>query len=230
MSSVDARGISAGGHRDSQDARRPGARAVSLLEKCRSNKAVLVSLLVIITALSATASDRSPVLFTMSSTSIVDEYINRSREVPTVVTVEPSNPWESRRIWFGEDEVGREEYLDMIDLVWGMYLEDLNYSTYLLDEYIAKNISGREAMTATVSLFVFTSQTVEMLAQIQPPSDLANYHNVTIQAVLNLEGYLWNMGRFYETNRRVYAMQAHDSFNKSMSFYDKGMEIRRAIA
>ncbi|MEM0498040.1 MAG: hypothetical protein QW781_00895 [Methanothrix sp.] len=185
--------------------------------------------MVIITSLSANAGDQSPVLFTMGDSSIVDEYINRSREAPRVVTVEPSSPWESRRIWFVEDEIGREEYLDMIDLVWGMYLEDLNYSTYLLDEYIAKNISGREAMTATVSLFVFASQTVEMLAQIQPPPDLAHYHNITLQAVLNLEGYLWNMGRFYETSRRVYAMQAHDSFNKSMSLYDEGMEIRRGI-
>jgi hypothetical protein len=165
----------------------------------------------------------------MGDSSIVDEYINRSREGPKVVTIEPSSPWESRRIWFGEDDIGREEYLDMIDLVWGMYLEDLNYSTYLLDEYIANNISGREAMTATVSLFVFASQTLDMLAQIQPPSDLAQYHNVTLQAVLNLEGYLWNMGRFYETNRRVYAMQAHESFNRSMSFYDEGMKVRGTI-
>ena len=54
----------------------------------------------------------------------------------------------------------------------------------------------------------------------RPAISLA-YHDNSKQALVDLEGYLWNMVKFYETNRRVYAMLAHDNFNKSLSHYAK---------
>jgi hypothetical protein len=108
-----------------------------------------------------------------------------------------------------------------MELIWAQYLDDLNYSSYILDEFVKNKINGRESMDSTMTLFVMTSQTVDMLDQIKPPAKHAQYHNDTLNALVNLEGYLWNMAKFYETNRRVYAVQAHDNFNRSMSYYEK---------
>ena len=120
-------------------------------------------------------------------------------------------------------------YLDLMELVWIQYMEDLNYSSYILDEFVKKKINGREAMTSTMTLFTLTSQTVDMLDKIEPPSTFMQYHNYTLEALINLEGYLWNMAKFYETNRRVYAMQAHDNFNESMNYYEMGLNISKKL-
>jgi hypothetical protein len=134
----------------------------------------------------------------------------------------PSNLEESSRIWGGNNQsLNGTNYLTLMEVVKIQYLEDLNYSSYVLDEFVNKRIDSMDAMTATMTLFSLTEKTVNMVDLIEPPSNFAAYHDNSKQALVDLEGYLWNMVKFYETNRRVYAMLAHDNFNKSVNHYAK---------
>jgi hypothetical protein len=161
--------------------------------------------------------------------SSVDAYLNRTNSEPIPSVLGPSNPGESRANWqLGDyNNLNDSTYLDLMALVRTQYMEDLNYSSYILDQFVKKKIDAREAMTSTMALFVLTSETVRMVDQIMPPAKFEEYQNTTQLALINLEGYLWNMVKFYETNRRVYALQAHDNFNKSMSYYNKGSTIAK---
>lgn len=154
----------------------------------------------------------------------VQEFANRTNAEPVKVVFGPSNPRESGAYWLqgNNEDLNDSTYLDLMELVRTQYQEDLNYSSYILDEFVKKKIDARAAMTTTMTLFILTSETVDMVDQIRPPARFEEYQNTTQLALINLEGYLWNMVKFYETNRRVYAMQAHDNFNNSMNCYEKG--------
>jgi hypothetical protein len=129
---------------------------------------------------------------------------------------------ESRANWQQdkEDRLNRSSYLDLMELVGTQYLEDINYSSYILNEFVNNKIDSREAMTTTMTLFILTKETGDMLDQIDPPSGFEEYQNNSQLALVNLEGYLWNMVKFYETNKRIYATQANDNFNMSMNYYE----------
>ena len=109
-----------------------------------------------------------------------------------------------------------------MELVRTQYHEDLDYSSYILEDFVKNKTDAREAMTSTMTLFMLTSETVDMVDQITPPDKFTDYQNSTQLALINFEGYLWNMVKFYETNRRAYAMQAHDNFNQSLSDFQVG--------
>jgi hypothetical protein len=79
-------------------------------------------------------------------------------------------------------------------------------------------------MVASTSLYVLTSHTLNSINQTQPPKKYATYFNFTIRALENLEEYLWNMGKFYETSKTDYAITARMNFNTSMYYYEKGRE------
>ncbi len=159
----------------------------------------------------------------------VEEYINRTNAEPVPVIISSPNPRESRANWLqgNNGDLNDSTYLNLIELIRTQYQEDLNYSSYILDEFVKKKIDARAAMTTTMTLFILTSETVDMVDQIKPPAKFEEYQNTTQLALINLEGYLWNMVKFYETNRRVYAMQAHDNFNRSMSYYEKGANFSK---
>jgi hypothetical protein len=161
----------------------------------------------------------------------VEEYINRTNAEPVAFALSPSNPRESRANWLqgNNGDLNDSTYLNLMELVRTQYQEDLNYSSYILDEFVKKKIDARAAMTTTMTLFILTSETVDMVDQIKPPAKFKEYQNTTQLALINLEGYLWNMVKFYETNRRVYAMQAHDNFNNSMSYYEKGANFSKQL-
>jgi hypothetical protein len=114
-------------------------------------------------------------------------------------------------------------YRDLLGLIRTQYAEDLYYSSVLLNDFIAKDIDAKGAMTSTMTLFILTSKTVDMLDQITPPNELAEYQNTTQLALINLEGYLWNMVKFYETGKKEYANQARINFNESI-IYSKNFD------
>ena len=155
--------------------------------------------------------------------SVSDGYSNKSTSGQTSVPIFTSNLREGSRIWAGSNNqsLNGTNYLTLMEVVKIQYLEDLNYSSYILDEFVNKSIESREAMTATMTLFSLTEKTVSMLDLIEPPSNLIAYHGNSEQALIYLKGYLWNMVKFYETDRRAYAMLAHDNFNKSVNHYAK---------
>ena len=115
-------------------------------------------------------------------------------------------------------------YIDLLKLTLRQFNDDLNQSSLILDEFIKKNISSRDAMIASTSLYVLTSHSLNSINQTQPPKKYATNFNFTIRALENLEEYLWNMGKFYETGKIGYAITARINFNTSMNYYEKGRE------
>lgn len=101
------------------------------------------------------------------------------------------------------------------------YEEDLNHSSYILDEFVKKNITNSEAMMAASSLYELSSRTHELIYEEKPTPDYANYHNDTIHALSYLREYLWDMAKFYETNKINYALSARENFNDSLYYYGR---------
>lgn len=121
--------------------------------------------------------------------------------------------------------LNESSYLYLIKFIRSQYREDLDYSSGLLDEYVMGNISAMDAMTTTMTLFVLTSEASDMVNHIIPPKEYSEYQNLTQSALISFKGYLWNMVKFYETNRREYAAQAYDNFNRSISHFQEGAKF-----
>ncbi len=112
-------------------------------------------------------------------------------------------------------------YRNLLNSTWAQYNEDLNYSSNILAEYVKKNITAREAMVATISLYTLTSKTEDEFLKLKAIDKYKNIHNNTIVALSNLEGYLWNITKFYETDKTIYAVKARESFNSSLYYFGK---------
>ena len=135
-----------------------------------------------------------------------------------------SNELKAEALQKASQNVTDAPYKDLLQQALGQFRDDLNQSSFILDEFIRKNISRRDAMVASTSLYVLTSHSLDSINQTQPPKKYATYFNFTIQALENLRDYLWNMGKFYETSKTDYALDARIKFNDSMYYYEKGRE------
>lgn len=121
-------------------------------------------------------------------------------------------------------------YLELLNAARNQYSEDLGYSSDILDDFVKNNITNREAMTATISIFVISSQTRDMIDQIDPPSEYIMYHTYILYSLKYLNIYLWNMAKFYETGNNEYALRARENFNLSISYYEDGLyELERLL-
>jgi hypothetical protein len=115
-------------------------------------------------------------------------------------------------------------YLKLIKEAGNQYSEDLGYSSDILDEFVKNNITNREAMVATVSILTLTAQTYDMLSSVQSPDEYVKYQFYMESALKYFRLYLWNMAKFYETNRNEYAVKAREFFNLSIYYYEKSVE------
>lgn len=120
--------------------------------------------------------------------------------------------------------MNESSYRSFLGMVQAMYREDFNYSGSVLENYVNKTISEKEAMVATTSIFVLTSQSAALLETNKPPNVYASAYNNTLLALTNLRAFLWNMSKFYETNKGLYLTQARKSLNESVSYYKAGQE------
>lgn len=117
-------------------------------------------------------------------------------------------------------------YVNSSDIAWHQYSEDLFASSVVLNDFVQKNITRREAMTETMGIYLLSFQAVSQLNQLKPPERYSTYHNYTILSMTGLQWYLWNMAKFYETGNSGYAMVARDNFNSTKSWRDKALEER----
>ncbi len=97
--------------------------------------------------------------------------------------------------------MNESSYRSFLGTVQSMYREDFNYSGSVLENYVNKTISERDAMVATSSIFILTSQSVALLETNKPPAAYVSAYNNTFQALINLRAFLWNMSKFYETRK-----------------------------
>jgi flagellar hook-basal body complex protein FliE len=115
-------------------------------------------------------------------------------------------------------------YKDLLQQSLGQFNENLNQSSFILDQFIRKKISRRDAMVASTALYVLNSHSIDSINLTKPTKKYVTYFNFTIHALENLRDYLWNMGKFYETSKTDYAITARINFNDSMYYYEKGRE------
>jgi hypothetical protein len=115
-------------------------------------------------------------------------------------------------------------FKDLLRITLSQYNDDLNQSSFILDGFIKKNISSRDAMIASTSLYVLTSYTIDYINQTKPPKKYAIYFNSTTQALINLRVYLWNIAKYYETGKTPYAISAREYFNSSLYYYQKASQ------
>jgi hypothetical protein len=102
---------------------------------------------------------------------------------------------------------------------WNQYIEDLNSSSDILGDFIAKNITGKEAMMLSTSLITLNSYTRSELESIKPSEDRKKFHSTALEAINSFESYLFNMGKFFETSEGRYLIIAREDFNKTQELY-----------
>lgn len=124
----------------------------------------------------------------------------------------------------GAASMNESSYRSFLGTVQSMYREDFNYSGNVLENYVNKTISERDAMVATTSIFILTSQSVALLETNKPPETYMSAYNNTFQALVNLRAFLWNMSKFYETRKNSYLVRARNNLNESVSYYKVGQE------
>ncbi len=124
----------------------------------------------------------------------------------------------------GAASMNESSYGNFLGMVQSMYREDFNYSGSVLENYVNKTISEKEAMVATSSIFILTSHSLSLLDINKPPKIYESAYNNTHLALTNLRSFLWNMSKFYETNKGSYLIQARRNLNESVSYYKAGQE------
>ncbi len=120
--------------------------------------------------------------------------------------------------------VNESTYVNMSNQAWKSYAEDLRYSTKILNDFAHKNITSDQALASTMGLYLLTYQSSSQMSRVVPPEKFANFHNNTVRSMYNLQYFLWNMGKFYETNRTEYIIVAQDYFNVTTSYREKALE------
>jgi len=113
---------------------------------------------------------------------------------------------------------------DLLNSTWAQYQEDLNYSSVILTQFVKKNITEREAMIATTSLLLLASQTLANLNKLRPAKRYADSYNDTILALSNLGKYMWNISKYYETEKASYAINARENYNNSSYYFERARE------
>lgn len=120
--------------------------------------------------------------------------------------------------------MNESSYKNFLSMMQSMYKEDFNYSGGILENYVNKTISDKDAMVATTSLFILTSHSVALLEANTPPKIYENTYNNTLSGMIYLRAFLWNMSKFYETSKNVYLAQARKNLNDSVSYYKIAQE------
>lgn len=117
-------------------------------------------------------------------------------------------------------------YNELLKRAWIQFSEDLNQSSHILDEFVKKNITNDDAIEATAAIYILASHTKEVVENYPSPKKYSSYQNDTISGLETLREYLWNMAKFYETDRIYYAIQARESFNRSLYYYEQTKKYR----
>jgi len=102
--------------------------------------------------------------------------------------------------------------------------DDLNESSFILDEFHKKEYFEQRCNGCKYVIVCTNFPYLEFYQSDTTTKKYATYFNFTIRALENLEEYLWNMGKFYETSKTDYAITARMNFNTSMYYYEKGRE------
>lgn len=122
------------------------------------------------------------------------------------------------------DTMDNKFYYDLMNITWNQYDEDMLCSSEILNDYVNENITNRDAMVLTTTLFVLTSYNLDLISEITPPPECYDYHEYVLSALLYLEEYLYDMVKYYETDKKSYIVYAKENYDISSQYYDKAAE------
>ena len=125
------------------------------------------------------------------------------------------------------ESFNRSYYPRSLKLALDQYYEDYESSSRILSDYVKKNLTEWEALDHTASIYMLNSRTLDDAKNMNPPKIYSNYHNHVLNALLELQNYLWNLSKFYETNNAAYVLEARKSYNLSSSYYASGRNDSR---
>jgi hypothetical protein len=122
----------------------------------------------------------------------------------------------------GQSGVNNDTERTLLLQGWNQYMENLNYSSDMVDLFMKKNITNEEAMHLDASLMTLNAYTISAYETIQPSDDREKFHGFALEAMNHFQDYLFNMGKFFETNDGTYLLVARDYFNQTQDSYVKG--------
>jgi len=127
--------------------------------------------------------------------------------------------------------VDAQTYINLSNAALAYYSQDLNYSSIVVDQFTKGSIGGREAMTATTTLYVLSLKTYVDLAAISRPSGEAydTYNNDLAQTFGNYQMYLWLLMKYFETGDKSYATAAASKINDSYTYFQKALNDQAAL-
>ncbi len=105
---------------------------------------------------------------------------------------------------------------------WNDFVENLNYSSDILNESVHGSLPYRDAMVLTSTLLVLNSNAMAELQGVNPGEEYADFHSATLNAMAYFNTYLFNMAKFYETEDGKYVSVARENFNMSQAYYTRG--------
>jgi hypothetical protein len=117
-------------------------------------------------------------------------------------------------------QLNESSYKQAMDRIWRQYNDDLDYSSLILDQFVRKNISSKEAFISTISIYVLNKETLNAINLITPPESYRENHNISKSLLIDIGEFYWNMAKYYETEDRIYAVQARIKYNESSYYYD----------
>jgi hypothetical protein len=91
------------------------------------------------------------------------------------------------------------EYMKTSDAIWSQFWQELSFSSFVLDRYVSGNMTAEDAFTRTISAYILCSDTVAAANSVQPPEKYRDLHSLTLSSLINLQAYLWNQAKYYET-------------------------------
>jgi hypothetical protein len=147
--------------------------------------------------------------------------VKSDASVPEVQINNESYPNEQNNSTAAPDQ----SYSIAMGMVWSQYSEDIKYLNDVLNDYVTKNITSREALQSTTSIYILTSDTLNTVAQLKPPEEEAKDYSNALNAVAYLKFSVWNLAKFFETNNTLYSKMAREDYNMSAGFYSKKAQI-----
>jgi hypothetical protein len=118
------------------------------------------------------------------------------------------------------------DYRNTTDGILREFKEDLDYSSFVLDEFVKENISRESALTSTISVYVMNIHTINTVLRVEPSEKFSKYHSYLNLMLTDFQMYLWNLAKFYETNNGNYALRAREKYNSTTENYDNALQER----
>lgn len=122
------------------------------------------------------------------------------------------------------DSHNQSSYKEKLALAWSQYEAHDRYASMILDGYLKRSISGRDALTATMSIYALSSETLDIIKQNDAPREYSAFHNITLSAMNYLKDYLLDVAMYYETGNRDYIIRAQTDYNMSTKYHMQAKE------